>query len=90
VSFLASRVGIDTAGGLILPTGQQLTVRIQGLPWAVVPAQIADHGSGSHNSAQIVAGSPLVRVGGQPVVRAGLPATCGHVATGSGHVSVGA
>lgn len=90
MTFLASRIGIDTAGGLLLPTGQQLTVRIAGLPWGVAPASVADHGSGSHNSATVAVGSALVRIGGRPVLHAGLPASCGHLTTGSAHVSVGA
>lgn len=84
---LASRIGIDTAGGgLLLPAGQQTFCRVAGLPWATAGVQVADHGSGSHNAAVVATGSSVVRIGGLPAVVAGIPASCGHVTTGSGHV----
>lgn len=86
---LASRIGVDTAGGgLLLPAGQQTFCRIAGLQWATLGVSVADHGSGAHNAAQVNVGSALVRIAGVPAVFAGLPATCGHVVTGSGHVVV--
>lgn len=84
---LASRIGIDTAGGgALLPTLQQTFATISGLPWATVGVRVADHGSGSHNAATVPTGSSVVSIGGLPAVVAGTPATCGHVTTGSGHV----
>lgn len=86
---LASRIGIDTAGGgLLLPAGQQVFCTIGGLPWATVGVQVADHGSGPHNSPTVAIGSAFVSIGGLPAVFAGVLATCGHPVTGSGHVSV--
>jgi uncharacterized Zn-binding protein involved in type VI secretion len=85
---LASRIGVDTAGGLLLPTAQQTFCRIDGALWATLGVSIAGHGSGPHTSANIVLGSAFVRINGQPVVFAGLVATCSHVVTGSGPVTV--
>lgn len=87
MSFQASRIGVDSAGGLI--TGAlQTFVTISGAPWAVQGAAIEDHGSGPHNSATMAEGSPFVTIAGIAAVRADHLATCGHSATGSGHVTL--
>ena len=83
---LASRIGLDSAGGLLQPAGQQTFCLIGGLPWATAGVTIVSHGSGAHASAQVAVGSATVRIGGLPAVVAGVVATCSHVTTGSGHV----
>lgn len=89
MTFLAARVGVDTVGGgLLLPTNQQTFCTIQGVPWGRVVGQIADHGTGSHNSATVSVGSPFVTIEGLAALRQGLVASCGHVLTGSGHVTL--
>lgn len=84
---LATRVFIDTAGGLVLG-GQQNLVRIGTNPWAVIGDAIAGHGDGAHANATILTGSPLVRIQSKPVALAGHLATCGDVCTGSGFLTV--
>lgn len=77
--------GTNTAGGVISGPSH---VTLNGVPWAVVGASVADHGDGAHNAATIAAGAGHVRIGGQTALLAGDAATCGHVATGTGHVEV--
>ena len=81
--MLASRVGLDTAGGVITGGGQSF-VTIGGLNWAIVGDAVADH---AHTGATMAQGSALVRINGIAVCRAGDLATCGDPATGSGFVS---
>ena len=81
--MLASRVGLDTAGGLITGGGQSF-VKIGGSDWAIVGDAVAAH---AHTGVTMAAGSTLVRINGIPVCRAGDLASCGDVATGSGFVS---
>jgi uncharacterized Zn-binding protein involved in type VI secretion len=84
----ASRVGLDTAGGLI--TGLlQSTVRANSFAWVIAGAAVASHGSSPHNNATMLPGSVTVKIGGIPIVRANTAATCGDVATGSTNVRVG-
>lgn len=83
-----ARVGVDTAGGVVLP-GPNATVMVNGLPAAVVGCPVAPHGDPPHSTAFLVTGSGSVFVGGLPLVRAGDRASCGHVVTGSGDVLVG-
>lgn len=86
---LASRVTVDTAGGLITGGGQSF-VTVQGKAVSVVGDAVASHGSSPHSSATIAQGSAFVTINGIPVCFAGKLATCGHAATGSGHLSVSA
>lgn len=77
-----SRVGLDTAGGLILGGGQS-KVYLEGYLIAVFNDNVASHGSGSHSSAKINTGSSKFFINNKAVCRAGDSATCGHLATGS-------
>lgn len=85
-----SRALVDTVGGGVITGVLQAIVRHGGFNVAVVGALVADHGSGSHNAAHLLASSAIVRINGLGVVRAGDAATCGHLATGSSHVRVNA
>lgn len=83
-----SRVGLDTAGGLII--GElQTKVKIENRSAVVIGAAIQSHGSGSHGSAVMVTGSSKVFAAGIGVCRQGDTASCGHVATGSSKVFAG-
>ena len=84
---LASLSTIDTAGGVIFSSIQS-HVRANGIRLIVVGDHVADHGDGAHSDATMAIGSPVVRINGVRVIRAGDPATCGHIATGSSHVDV--
>lgn len=77
-----SRVGLDTAGGLIVNTPQTFFT-VEGALVALVGSAIADHGGGSHNSANMAEGSDFLTVNGFAAVLAGHAADCGHLATGS-------
>ena len=84
----ASRVGIDTAGGLITGPGAT-TVKINDFTACVKGDAVADHGTGAHDNAHFNSFfSPDVEMGGLPTVRAGDAASCGHVATGSSDVFI--
>lgn len=85
---LATRSGIDTAGGGIITAVGQAFVTIDGALWTTVGDPVAAHGSGSHNAATMAAGATFVSIDGVPVCRLGDAATCGHTATGSGFVDV--
>lgn len=83
-----SRVGVDTAGGVI--TGDLVpSVRVNGAPVVVRGATVAPHGLGIHANAVTAGSSSTVRAGGIFVCRAGDAATCGHVDTGSANVIAG-
>ena len=88
MSFLATRVGIDGAGGGLVLAGGQTLVTINGAPWAIQGDDIGDHGSGAHDAATIAGGSSVVRINSVPIARGAHAATCGHKVTGSGPVSV--
>lgn len=75
-----ARVGVDSAGGLILG-GQQHTVFYNGNLVAVVGDSIQNHGSNPHNNAILTTGSTTVKINGISVVRAGDSASCGHLVT---------
>ena len=51
---------------------------------------VAGHGDPPHNAPTMVAGSKNVFIGGIAVCNAGDAATCGHTASGSSTVTVGA
>jgi uncharacterized Zn-binding protein involved in type VI secretion len=88
----ATLTGVDTAGGGLITAqpGAPEFVAVKGQTWATLGALVAFHGIGLHEAAVIATGSAFVRIAGVPVVRAGDLATCGHAATGSGHVDVDA
>lgn len=77
-----ARVGIDTAGGLILGGGQSKYF-VNNVLAAVVGDAVASHGLSPHASAVMVEGSPNVFVNNIPVCREGDLASCGDAATGS-------
>lgn len=85
---LATRSGIDSAGGGTITSAGQGFVKIGGELWIVVGDPVASHGTGGHASATMAAGSSFVSINGVPVCRLGDAATCGHTATGSGFVDV--
>ncbi len=85
---LATRSGIDTAGGGVITAVGQAFVKIDGALWIVVGDPVASHGTGGHASATMAAGATFVSIDGVPVCRLGDAATCGHTATGSGFVDV--
>lgn len=80
-----SRAGLDMAGGTIVGVLVP-SVFVNGANIVVVGATIEGHGLPPHAAPVMAAGSGTVYAGGIPVCRAGDPATCGHVATGSGNV----
>ena len=83
-----ARVGVDSAGGVILGGGQS-TVRVNGARAAVLGDAVAPHGDPPHKAAVMVQASGTVRAGGIKVCRAGDAASCGHTASGSGNVRAG-
>lgn len=76
-----SRVGIDSAGGIIRGGGQSIAT-INGAPIAVLGDDVTGHGSGSHASAKMAQGSAIFTINGIPVVLAGMRASCNDQATG--------
>lgn len=85
-----SRVGVDTAGGLIIGSLAP-TVFVDGAPVAVLGADVQPHPPGPpHTSAPVMVGSSAtVYANGIGVCRAGDAASCGHTATGSSDVFAG-
>ena len=80
----------DTAGGDLIPS--QSTVKVNNELVIVHGDKVEPHDPGGvHSTPQptMIAGSNNVFIGGKAVVNAGDAATCGHLATGSGDVSVG-
>lgn len=84
-----SRIGLDTAGGVITGPPMAATVLVNGAPVAVLGAMVAPHGTGPHLAATMIAASATVFAGGLPVCRAGDAASCGDTATGSSDVTAG-
>lgn len=82
-----ARIGIDTAGGLLLSNAASCNVYINGAQVALKGALIKPHGDSPHSNAKMVGSSGSVFVNGLGVVRKGDSASCGHVATGSGTIS---
>lgn len=85
---VATRTGIDSAGGLLAAAGQQTAVTIDGATWAIVGQAVTSHGTGAHAAATMAAGSTFVTIGGVAACAAGHAATCGHTASGSGPVTI--
>ena len=87
----ASRVGTDSAGGLITGPGCS-SVRVNGKTISVKGDSVTPHNPKDtpHKASPVMAGSSsTVFAGGRPVVRAGDSASCGHSASGSGNVNIG-
>lgn len=82
------RVGIDTAGGVILGGGQNF-VYANGALVSVDGDLVQGHGVGIHAGPVMIAGSKNVFINGIAVCNAGDLATCGHPASGSSNVFVG-
>ena len=83
-----ARASSDSAGGLI-NIGGNSTVRVNGVPAAVLGCRVSGHGDSPHSAPSMVGASSTVRAGGIPVCRSGDRASCGHAANGSGNVSAG-
>jgi uncharacterized Zn-binding protein involved in type VI secretion len=84
----ASRVGVDSAGGIITGPGIA-SVIVNGSPISVIGDSVTPHITGPHLSAKMVGGSSSVFAGGVGVVRAGDAASCGDTASGSSDVICG-
>ena len=76
-----ARVGVDSAGGIILGGGQT-TVTANGSRVAVQGDRVAPHGDGPHANATLQEASSSVFAGALRVCRVGDAASCGHVITG--------
>lgn len=84
----ASRVTIDSAGGVIIGNLAP-TVFVNGVPIAVVGAAVQRHGNNVHSAPAMARGSSSVTANGIAVCREGDPASCAHTASGSPDVIVG-
>ena len=83
------RVGVDTAGGVILGVLQDGTVYANGALVSVDNDPVQGHSPGVHAGPTMIAGSKNVFISGIAVCNAGDLATCGHAATGSSNVFIG-
>lgn len=83
-----SRVGTDSAGGIITSPGKP-SIKVNGSTISVIGDLVASHGNSPHDAASMVGGSSTVFAGGIGVVRVGDAASCGHTATGSSNVFAG-
>lgn len=83
-----SRVGVDSAGGIITGPGVPSVV-VNGAPVSVIGDSVAGHGDEPHGGPTMVGGSGTVIAGGIGVVRAGDAASCGDTASGSSDVIAG-
>lgn len=83
-----SRVGVDSAGGIILGPGVPSVV-VNGSAISVKGDSVAGHGDNPHAAPTMVGGSGSVIAGGKGVVRAGDAASCGDTASGSSNVIAG-
>lgn len=83
----ASRVGVDTAGGVIVGNLAP-TVFVNGAPVAVKGAAVEPHPpTPPHTTAPVMVGSSAtVYANGILICRAGDSASCGHTASGSADV----
>lgn len=81
------RVGVDTAGGVILGGGNS-SVFVNGSLAAVDKDNVQGHGNGVHSGPVMIANSNVF-INGKMVCKAGDQATCGHIASGSGNVNIG-
>lgn len=77
-----ARVGVDTAGGIILGGGQN-SVFVNSSLVAVIGDAVAGHGPGVHASPVMAEGSTNVFANNIGVCREGDAASCGDTATGS-------
>lgn len=77
---------LNAGGALILTSPQPFLIFKGSLPAATVGSSVADHGSGSHNAATIVAGSAQLVLNGVPVAMTTAPASCGHSVLGTMHL----
>lgn len=83
----AARVNIDTAGGTIIGNLAP-TIFVNGVPVAVLGANVAGHGDPPHAAPVMVQASPNVFANNIAVCREGDQASCGHSATGSSNVFI--
>jgi len=80
-----ARIGIDSAGGIIVSNVSSAQVYVNGAQAALKGAIVQNHGD--HTNVTMVGSSGSVFINGLGVVRQGDLASCGHVATGSGSIS---
>ena len=83
------RVGVDSAGGIILGVNQNGTVFANGSLVSVDKDGVQGHGVGEHAGPVMVANSKNVFINGIAVCKETNQATCGHPASGSINVFVG-
>ena len=84
-----ARVGVDSAGGIILG-GNNSHVFVNSSLAAVVGDTVASHGDAPHSAPTLTTGSPTVFINGIPVCRQGDSASCGHtISSGSANVGAG-
>lgn len=83
------RVGVDSAGGVILGVNQNGTVFANGSLVSVDKDRVQGHGVSEHAGPVMVANSKNVFVNGIAVCKETNQATCGHPASGSINVFVG-
>lgn len=83
------RVGVDSAGGIILGVNQNGTVFANGSLVSVDKDRVQGYGVGEHAGPVMVANSKNVFVNGIAVCKETNQATCGHPASGSINVFVG-
>jgi uncharacterized Zn-binding protein involved in type VI secretion len=77
-----ARVGVSTAGGVILGTGAA-TVTFLGSKVSLDGDSVAPHGSAPHASPTVIAtNNTTVTIGGILIIVWTDPATCGHTVTG--------
>ena len=83
------RVGVDSAGGIILGVNQNGTVFANGSLVSVDKDRVQGQGVGEHAGPVMVANSKNVFINGIAVCKETNQATCGHPASGSINVFVG-
>ena len=84
-----ARVGVDSAGGIILGGGAS-TVYCNGSLVAVLGDSVARHGNGAHAASTLVTASPTVFADGISVCREGDSASCGDtISSGSSNTLAG-
>ena len=78
-----ARVGVDSAGGVILGGGAS-TVFCNGSLVAVLGDDVTPHGSGAHAAPTLTSASSTVFANGIALCRKGDSVSCGHtISTGS-------
>lgn len=83
------RIGIDSAGGIIIGMLQDGTVFANGSNVSVNSDPVQGHGTGTHAAPVMIANSNNVFINGIMVCKQGNLATCGHPSTGSADVFIG-